>query len=169
MQLKYISEGTLMWPLWGLKTLWLIFMKVSINLCNFEIAFMHILITSISIVDTGMVLWSIKHSIIDMTSSDNHLLMVGFVYLLCCLWLFACSGYQMKEITSSLSDLFGSRGWGTSDGRGRQAEGLVERSISREVQARHVSDVWQSLEQKVNCLETEAIFICRRNQDSGAY
>ena len=71
MQLKYISEGTLMWPLWGLKTLWLIFMKVSINLCNFEIAFMHILITSISIVDTGMVLWSIKHSIIDMTSSDT--------------------------------------------------------------------------------------------------
>ena len=145
MQLKYISEGTLMWPLWGLKTLWLIFMKVSINLCNFEIAFMHILITSISIVDTGMVLRSIKHSIIDMTSSDTIYWWWGCTdtYLLCCLWLFACSGYQMKEITSSLSDLFGSRGWGTSDGRGRQAEGLVERSISSEVQARHVGDVWQ--------------------------
>ena len=75
---------------------------------------MHILITSISIVDTGMVLWSIKHSIIDMTSSDNHLLMVGlYIYLLTVLFVtvcLQCSGYQMKQITSSLSDLFGPRG-----------------------------------------------------------
>ena len=98
MQLKYISEGTLMWPLWGLKTLWLIFMKVSINLCNFEIAFMHILITSISTVDTGMVLWSIKHSIIDMTSSDNHLLMVGlYRYLLHVLFVTVCLQWLPDE------------------------------------------------------------------------
>ena len=72
-------------------------MKVSINLCNFEIAFMHILITSISIVDTGMVLWSIKHSIIDMTSSDNHLLMVGLYRYLLVLFVTVCLQWLPDE------------------------------------------------------------------------